>query len=143
MQKGNVFILLMLAGTGSALAATAPGLHAPVTEVVMRCTAPVEFSDRYKYVGLEVTLAPAVAAGPQISLLKKTDNRYDVLLGKDSLAAMGRLSSMQGGENPVHLVLDTVTSGVEHFLFVQNPDGSGELLWSSATASALTTCVVK
>ena len=47
--------------------------------------------------------------------------------------------SAYGGINPVHLILSNDT-GIEHLLFDLNLDGSGDLLWSSATMSALTTC---
>lgn len=74
-----------------------------------------------------------------INLIRQVEGRYDVRIGEDSVTVMGRLSGLSGDVNPVHLILETGT-GTEHFLFMQNPDGSGELLWSSATASALTTC---
>jgi len=78
-------------------------------------------------------------ASLQLTLIRQADATYDVLAGGDSVAATGDLSRMPTGDNPLHLVLNT-GSGIEHFLFVLNQDGSGELLWSSATASALTTC---
>jgi hypothetical protein len=66
-------------------------------------------------------------------------NGYDVLLGLNSMKERGEFAGGDAGENPVHLVLNS-ERGIEHFLFDLNLDGSGELLWSSAEASALTTC---
>lgn len=142
MRSGILIFILVLAGSGSAFAARPVSIEQKLSapELVMRCSAPVEFNDRHQYVGLEVARGLLANTTLQLSLFRRVDDSYDVLAGEDSITAMGELSSMQGGENPVHLVLDT-NSGPEHFLFMLNQDGSGELLWSSATASALTTCV--
>lgn len=138
---GIYFTVLLLSGIGSVSAATGAismDRYIAVSERVMSCEAPVEFSDRHRIAGLEVL--PPEQPGPVINLIRKVDGHYDVLIGDSSMTALGSLSGVPGDLNPVHLVLES-GSGTEHFLFMQNTDGSGELLWSSATASALTTCV--
>jgi len=83
----------------------------------------------------------AIPAELKILTLIKQDGIYDVVIGSDSLASKGTIFSAGEGY-PLHLVFDGKDSpGVEHFLFDLNLDGSGELLWSSAAMSALTTCV--
>ncbi len=109
------------------------------TQVITHCEVPVEFSDRHQYVALEVTRELAQPESIQLTLVRQSDNNYDVLVGGDSVKAKGSLDKLPSGENPVHLVFNN-GSGMEHFLFMLNPDGSGELMWSSATVSALTTC---
>lgn len=108
-------------------------------EVVTRCEAPVEFSDRHQYVALGTTQETAIHEPLLLTLIRQPDTSYDVLAGDDPVGTEGSLVRMPSGETPLHLVLNN-GSGMEHFLFVLNPDGSGELLWSSATGSALTTC---
>lgn len=133
---------MFLVGIGSVPAATGSvnlNRYTPVVERLMSCEAPVEFSDRHQIAGLD-TLPDTSQSGPAINLIRQVQGQYDVLVGEDSVTALGKLSGLPGDMNPVHLVLET-GAGTEHFLFMQNPDGSGELLWSSATASALTTCI--
>jgi hypothetical protein len=64
------------------------------------------------------------------------------MAGSELVGADPNPDKVRTDENTVHLVLDN-GSGMEHFLFVLNQDNSGELLWSSATASALTTCTAE
>jgi len=109
------------------------------TQVIAHCEVPVEFSDRHQYVALEMTRELAQPESLQLTLIRQSDNNYDVLVGGESVKAKGSLDRLPSGENPVHLVFNN-GSGMEHFLFMLNPDGSGELMWSSATMSALTTC---
>lgn len=139
---GIYFTGLLLAGNGHVSAATgvvSMERYKPATERIMSCEAPVEFSDRHRIAGLELVSDPE-QSGPVISLIRLSEGHYDLRVGDDSMTALGKLTGVEGDLNPVHLVLET-RSDTEHFLFMQNPDGTGELLWSSATASALTTCI--
>ena len=141
MYARIVLLMLMLSciSTVSAARSETSGSIPARPVLITRCDAPVEFSDRHQYVGLSVTSATTFDTTLQLTLIRQADQSYEVLAGADSVGKTENLISMQGEDNPVHLVLNT-DSGMEHFLFVLSPGGSGELLWSSATASALTTC---
>lgn len=142
MPARIVLLMLLLTAIQSATAASpAQGEFSPIRlEFITRCDAPIEFSDRHQYVGIDMVGGPTFDVSQQLTLIRQAS--YDVLAGGDSVAATGDLIRMPTGDNPVHLVLNT-GSGIEHFLFVLNQDGSGELLWSSATASALITCTAQ
>lgn len=141
MPARIVLLMLLLTAIQSASAATPAhsGFTLVQPDFITRCDAPVEFRDRHQYVGIDIVGGSTFDSTLELTLIRQADASYDVLAGGDSVAATGDLSRMPTGDNPVHLVLNT-GAGIEHFLFVLNPDGSGELLWSSATASALTTC---
>ena len=135
-------VLLVAAQTVSAGKPASTKISIAETRVITRCEAPVEFSDRHQYVALGANQERLVPMPLLLTLIQQSDNSYDVLAGSDSVSGKRvGLVRMPSGEGPVHLVLNN-GSGMEHFLFVLNQDGSGELLWSSATASALTTCTV-
>ncbi len=141
-MRPRILVFTLLLTVVQAVSAGRPGssnTNFAKSEVVTRCEAPVEFSDRHQHVALGTTQETALHELLLLTLIRQPDNRYEVLAGADSVGTDGSLNSIQSRENPVHLVLDH-GSGMEHFLFMLNPDGSGELLWSSATGSALTTC---
>jgi len=108
-------------------------------EIITRCDAPADYSEGLQQAKLGMSGRQLISAETIMLTLVKQGDSYDVLVGPDSLGASGKFIHA-GGEDPVHLILDS-NSGVEHFLFDINLDGSGELLWSSASESALTTCV--
>jgi hypothetical protein len=115
-------------------------------EIITRCEAPPEYNERLQQVRLGSAAQGEgsrmiATESVELTLIRQGDN-YDVLIGRDSLGN-GVAWINAGGEDPVHLILDNNTgfAGLEHFLFDLNLDGSGELLWSSASESALTTCV--
>jgi len=115
-------------------------------EIIARCVAPAEYNERLQQVKLGSAAQGEgsrmiATESVELTLIRRGDN-YDVLIGRDSLGN-GADWINAGGEDPVHLILDTNSgfAGLEHFLFDLNLDGSGELLWSSASESALTTCI--
>ena len=144
MRNKILFITLLLAAVQTASALSPDTINTTVSKssVLTRCEAPVEFSDRHQYVALETVPGAAVIDPVYISLVVQADNRYAVLAGAELVGADSNPVNNQPDAKTVHLVLDN-GSGMEHFLFVLNQDNSGELLWSSATASALTTCTAE
>lgn len=135
---------LLLTSAGLVSAAIPGGTPSilPDTGLVTRCEMPVEFYDRHQYVSLDTARTPYTESIQLVLVKVAGSDHYDLLAGADSVAAKGKLSQVEDNGNPVHLVLET-NSGIEHFLFVLNQDQAGELLWSSATASALTTCTAE
>lgn len=86
------------------------------------------------YVNLDTQGIVSPADAPLLTLLKR-ENRYDILLGGNSLRSDGAVSSnpVAGGKS-VHIL--NAAAGMDHFLFDLELDGSGELRWPSA----VTTC---
>jgi len=144
MRYKNLFITLLLAAIQTVSASSPHTINTAVAKasVLTRCEAPVEFSDRHQYVALETAPDATVVDPVYITLILQADNRYAVLAGAELVGADNNPVKAQPDEKTVHLVLDN-GSGMEHFLFVLNQDNSGELLWSSASASALTTCTAE
>jgi hypothetical protein len=141
----QVTVAGILSDSENELAVYAGNGHVANTEVITRCEAPADYSERLQQVKLGSTQgvnSQMISAEPvELTLIRQGDS-YDVLIGRDSLGS-GADWINAGGEDPVHLILDNNSgfAGMEHFLFDLNLDGSGELLWSSASESALTTCV--
>ncbi len=135
-------LLLSFAGLVSAAIPASNPSVLPGSGIVTRCEMPVEFYDRHQYVSLDPVRSSYAVSSRIVLVRLDGSDHYDLLAGADSVSANGKLTQVQGNGNPVHLVLES-DSGVEHFLFVLNQDNSGELLWSSATASALTTCTAE
>ncbi|MEX2352542.1 MAG: hypothetical protein WD709_00040 [Gammaproteobacteria bacterium] len=113
-------------------------------EIITRCKVPEAYSDDMHQVKLDMVpgkTGSLIPVGPASLTLIKQGNSYDVLIGPDSLADNATLINT-GITDPIHLIIENSGSkGLEHLLFDLNLDGSGELLWSSAAESALTTCV--
>ena len=144
MRYKILLITLLLAAVQTVSASSPDTINTTVAKssVLTRCEAPVEFSDRHQYVALETVPGSAKIDPVYISLILQADNHYAVFAGAELVGADSNPVNTQPEEKTVHLVLDN-GSGMEHFLFVLNPDNSGELLWSSAMASALTTCTAE
>jgi hypothetical protein len=143
MRYGILFIALLFA-TAHTVSASSPdtiNTAKAKSSVLTRCEAPVEFSDRHQYVALATAPGAPVIDPVYITLIRQADNRYALMAGSELIGADTN-DEMPTDKKTVHLVLDN-GSGMEHFLFVLNQDNSGELLWSSATASALTTCTAE
>jgi len=143
LTSTQVTVAGILSDSENELAVYAGNGHVANAEVVTRCEAPADYSERLQQVSAAQGVGSQMisAESVELTLIRQGDS-YDVLIGRDSLGN-GADWINAGGEDPVHLILDNNSgfAGLEHFLFDLNLDGSGELLWSSASESALTTCV--
>lgn len=120
--------------------------HIEATEIITRCDVPADYREHLQQAKLGIngggTGSEIMTAEQAVLTLVMRGNSYELLLGQESIDSDAALIHA-GGNDPLHLILDKNSgiAGIEHFLFDLNLDGSGELLWSSASESALTTCV--
>jgi hypothetical protein len=115
------------------------------TQIITECLSPVGFNESLQ----QASLADVGLESIETYLrLVKTGDRYDITLtsaegkqwsaGEDGLT----LEPVLYTATNIHMVLKR-GSAMEHFLFVLDLSGKGELMWSSAQGSALTTCNAK
>lgn len=124
--------------------------YSAVEKVVTTCESPVDATIAYRQASLETAAltAPLKVNDERtvVKLLKRV-NVFDLRFENSSeggywqaLENGGRVTGMEVSPGVLHIVLHRENNDAEHFLFKLQLDGSGELLWSSADASALTSC---
>jgi len=147
-------ILCLLAGTVSVQAAAsriAPEISAlevsvNIPAIVTICENPADIGTLARHSALAtpgmmiMADVPGEKGGFTLSLVKQGD-QYDILTPEGRLSEQGGIENFNDGNQgrSIHLVMDG-PDGMEHYLFVLDAEGSGELLWSSASMNALAIC---
>jgi hypothetical protein len=144
-------ILLILVFSATRVFAASTGALEPdlsrvmSSQIVAQCEAPMGLLGSTYHARLEVpeeNRSDSLVNPVNTISLIRTGKEYDVLLGERSIVNGELLRNAGDDEFSIHLLLDRDT-GPEHLVFILEPDGTGELLWSSNTRSVLTACQTK
>lgn len=116
-------------------------MNMELSRIIAVCAAPVEFGNDMQQVAFDIsdgTQLDGLAQSRSGIELVKTGNRYEIRYEDRVLGPRGTVNA-SGEQRPIHLVLSG-EEGPEHFMFMINAKGTGELLWSTASVSTLTPC---
>lgn len=142
---GSLLALALLAVAGAA-SAKVPAPAAPMASegqgfVVTQCTIPEGLADSPTQLSLAGAATALETSTGRLRLVRRGD-RLDIQL-QTSGAWRGtdgaQLDAASATDGTFHLVRRR-HDGPEHFLFLIDPSGSGDLLWSTATMSAQVHC---